>query len=387
MRRRACCLGLLVALTLGGLLLLGGPAGARSSQGNLGAARRAAQRLHSKIGRQSRQIAKIGGSVAHVRSQLARIQADLHSKRLQLARTRGQLRRARAHLALLEADLAQATRALTDNVVQAYKSGRPDVITVIVESHGFADLLEKVDFLKRAQKQDTKVVETVRAARIRVAAAATALGNLEARQQSIAEQIRSRRDQIDRLKIGLLKRQAQLERSRHAKRRRLQAVTSRIRSLRKKLGRSRPAGLRGSVGGTLHGGGFTFPMPAGAGAPPGSWSNDQGVDISAPGGTPLLAVGNGTVVLHGIGGFGSDAPVLHLDAGPYIYYGHAGPGGAVSIGTHVRAGQQISSVGSGIVGISTGPHLEIGFCNSSGGPLGRGTAPRMHALLLAAHGG
>ena len=118
---------------------------------------------------------------------------------------------------------------------------------------------------------------------------------------------------------------------------------------------------------------------------------DQGVDISAPGDTPEFAVCSGTIVLHGIGGFGPSAPVLHLDspvAGySYVYYGHAGPGNMVSIGTHVGAGQVISEVGAGIVGISTGPHLEIGFADASGGPVGAGSSATMHALLLGAYHG
>lgn len=109
--------------------------------------------------------------------------------------------------------------------------------------------------------------------------------------------------------------------------------------------------------------------------------------MAAPGGTPLLAVGSGTIVLHGIGGFGPSAPVLHLDAGQYVYYGHAGPGNMLPIGTHVSAGQVISEVGSGIVGLSSGPHLEIGFCDGSGTPLGGGTASQMLSLLQGAYGG
>src|SRR6185312_4788513 len=77
------------------------------------------------------------------------------------------------------------------------------------------------------------------------------------------------------------------------------------------------------------GGGFVFPLPKGSASPPGTWSLDQGVDISAPGNTPELAVCSGTIVLHGIGGFGPWAPVLHCDGSidgySYVYYGHAGP--------------------------------------------------------------
>jgi murein DD-endopeptidase MepM/ murein hydrolase activator NlpD len=128
-------------------------------------------------------------------------------------------------------------------------------------------------------------------------------------------------------------------------------------------------------------------MSKGAASPPGTWTLDQGVDIAAPGGTPLLAVGSGTIVLHGIGGFGPSAPVLHLDSGQYVYYGHAGPGNMLPIGTHVGAGQVISEVGSGIVGISSGPHLEIGYSDSSGTPLGSQSAPQMMSLLQGAYGG
>ena len=91
---------------------------------------------------------------------------------------------------------------------------------------------------------------------------------------------------------------------------------------------------------------------------------DQGVDYSAPGGTPLYAIGPGVITAEGINGFGPWAPILHITGGPLagrdVYYGHAGPD-LVNVGDTVQQGQQISSVGEGIVGYSTGPHLEIGF--------------------------
>ena len=47
----------------------------------------------------------------------------------------------------------------------------------------------------------------------------------------------------------------------------------------------------------------------------------------------------------------------------------------------------MSSIGPGIVGLSSGPHLELGFADSSGSPIGDQTAGTMLSLLHAAYAG
>lgn len=83
----------------------------------------------------------------------------------------------------------------------------------------------------------------------------------------------------------------------------------------------------------------------------------HGIDYVAPSGTPVSAIGDGTIVFKGwSGGYGNLARVRHPN-GYETYYGHLSRFAKISRGTRVRQGQVVGYVGS--TGDSTGPHLHF----------------------------
>ncbi|GGZ89592.1 M23 family metallopeptidase [Streptomyces echinoruber] len=88
------------------------------------------------------------------------------------------------------------------------------------------------------------------------------------------------------------------------------------------------------------------------------WSSGShtGVDFHAAGGTPVHAVGAGTVVQTGWGGAYGNQIVIKMNDGTYTQYGHLSSI-EVSVGQEVTPGQQIAL--SGATGNTTGPHLHF----------------------------
>lgn len=84
----------------------------------------------------------------------------------------------------------------------------------------------------------------------------------------------------------------------------------------------------------------------------------HGVDYAAPKGTPVLSIGEGTVISRGWAGGGGNAVKIRHNSVYTTQYMHlSGYGDGINVGARVRQGQVIGFVGS--TGLSTGPHLDF----------------------------
>jgi len=327
---------------------------------------------------------KIGGLQADItvlQTRQVRLEADLAAKRAELAQIQEDLRRERLRLARLRERLAEARVELANRLVQLYKEDTPDVVTVVLEADGFADLLERTEFMQRTSAQDARIISRVRVAKAETIATANRLDRLEKRAEEIARAIEAEVAEVAQVKGQLVERRDQyasaragkselLARTRadrheledhvHALEREQAAVLARLRG---------PSAVAGPI--KQGSGALIWPANGPVSSPYGMrWGRlHAGIDIPLPEGTPLRAADGGTVAIAGwVGGYGNYTCIQHSGS-LSTCYGHQSSIG-VSVGQSVSQGQVIGH--SGNTGNSTGPHLhfEVRINGSPVDPLG-----------------
>jgi murein DD-endopeptidase MepM/ murein hydrolase activator NlpD len=331
--------------------------------------------LSTSIAGYSHRIGSLQASITTLTAREARIQADLDAKLARLAAVQQKLRAERARLVRLRARLAEARVVLARRLVDRYKADNPDILTVVLNSDGFADLLERSEFARRVGAQDNRIVVTVQRAKADAKATAKRLAKLEAEAREVAAAIQQRRDEVVQVKGQLVQRRDQYATVRDRKRTVLASVRADRQDLEGDLSDLEAqqaritAALQRSAAGNGYNPAVAGPVRAGSGgliwpvngpivSPFGTrWGRlHAGVDIAVPSGTPVRAAAAGTVAIAGwVEGYGNYVCIQH--SGPLsTCYGH-NTSLSVSVGQHVGQGQVISS--SGCTGHCFGPHVHF----------------------------
>jgi murein DD-endopeptidase MepM/ murein hydrolase activator NlpD len=330
--------------------------------------------LSTDISGLTQRVDRLQGTITTLQRRESRIQADLDAKRAELKRTQDELRRVRARLVELRARLARARTVLADRLVELYKSDQPDIVSVVLDANGFADLLENGAYLQRIGQQDRVIITAVRDAKAAMAAAARRLGTLEQRQQRIAMEITERRNAVAHVREAVQGKRDAIDHVRDQKRAVLGSVRAHahdidedIKALQAQQSkieaqiRSAQGGVGSLPAGPIRGGGrFIWPVNGPITSPfceRRAWEScHPGIDIGVPAGTPIRAAGSGSVVIAGwVSGYGNYTCIDH-GGGISTCYGHQSAI-HVGVGQHVTQGQVIGLVGC--TGLCFGDHLHF----------------------------
>ncbi|MGH2947082.1 MAG: murein hydrolase activator EnvC family protein [Solirubrobacteraceae bacterium] len=328
--------------------------------------------LTTEVSAYTRRIGGLQSEITTLQGRQVRLQASLDAKRIELARIQERLRQERARLARLRARLAEAKVALADRLVELYKADKPDLVTVVLEADGFADLLSRTEFMQRVSSQDARIVARVRDAKAEATATAERLDRLEKRAEEVAEaievevqevaavkgQLVERRDRYAEARAGKAELLANTRADRHELEDHVHALEREQAAVMARLQQSSGGG--GGVAGPIRQGSGSLIWPASGSISSGfgmRWGRlHAGIDIPLPEGTGLRAADGGRVVVAGpMGGYGNYICIQHGGA-LSTCYGHLSSIG-VSVGQSVSQGQVIGA--SGNTGNSTGPHLHF----------------------------
>ncbi len=310
-------------------------------------------------------IDALQGDINVLQRKQTRVQASLDQKRAELLEVRGKLEEARERLARLKKELGVAEDALAARLVELYKADEPDALTVVLQADGFADLLERTEFLERVSEQDQAIIERVRVLKAEAKKQADLLAELEQRVEDAANAILAQRNELAQAKNQLVQSQTELAGVRNDR----QAVLTQVHESRVQLeGDLREleaqqarvtAHLQGSPAPVQPGSGqliwpVSGPVVSGYGM---RWGRlHAGVDIAVPAGTPIRAADGGQVVLAAwTGGYGNYVCIQHTGS-LSTCYAHLSSYGTSS-GASVSQGQVIGSVGC--TGHCFGDHLHF----------------------------
>jgi murein DD-endopeptidase MepM/ murein hydrolase activator NlpD len=347
----------------------------QSTQGKIGAKKGTERVLTTQISAFSARINRLRSQIATLQRRQSSVEGDLTASRTRLEKTQVELRAERARLVRLRARLVVVRAGLATRLRELYTAQHPDLVTVILQSKGFADLLERGEFLQRVSDQDQQIFKVVATAKAAATRSEKRLSALQQRQLDLTQRIQDRRDEIVKIKQGVVTTRAGVARTRAAKYRTLHSVREQRHHLEDELGAMRAqsakiaAQLRRAqaapgLPAMRHGSGaLIWPVNGPITSPfceSRAWEScHPGIDIGVPAGTPIRAAASGRVVLvqsaASSGGYGNFTCVQHT-ASMSTCYAHQSRF-ATSMGASVSQGQVIGYVGC--TGRCFGDHLHF----------------------------
>jgi len=323
-----------------------------STQAKLSHVKAHAGVLTTRISHESAQIARLTTEVADLRNKEAAVAA-------QLAQKQAELDQAQARLEYLKRRLRGAIEILEQRLIAIYETNEPDLITVLLQSDGFDDLLARNAYERTLQNQDSDIVARVRGLRNQMQATVNqvrvARDAIVARKRELEATRMKLRARTDELAAARRKQHATLE----AVRKRQNDLEGDLSEISQKIAEQLAADSGALPAGPIRGGSgmFIWPVngPVVSGFGPRWGSMHEGIDIAVPTGTPIRAAASGSISIAGAtGGYGNYTCISH---GGSLSTCYAHQSQILVSGGQVAQGQILGLVGC--TGHCFGPHLHF----------------------------
>lgn len=284
------------------------------------------------------------------------------------------------------ARLAQLKQDYKDRIRVIEKNGKLTYWNVIFQANSFSDLLDRLNMVEEIERSDrdrmnqiSQLAEDVEKTKSELEVKKTALEQTRTELEDLRKELDVKRQESDAKLQELLNKGAEYEKYLEEQEAKADELNDKIdeneglldeierEKYEQWLESQKPANGNGSQTGSNTVGGKTwivpisysyFSSPYGYRVHPigGDWRFHNGVDLSAPMGTPIYAARSGKVYYRGWWGTGGNTIMINHQDGYISRYLHM-DSFAVSDGAWVAQGQVIGYCGT--TGGSTGPHLHF----------------------------
>ena len=329
-------------------------------------------------------VKKLDSSLESIGNELSKLNDDIDAKEKQIDTTKQELSEAK------ETEKSQY-ESMKLRIKYMYEKGDSTYVDLLMEAGSLSELLSKAEYITKISSYDRQKFDEYAATKEKIAEKEKALegehaelltlqDETEAKQASVEKLLAAKQTELRNYETKIASAEGQI--SEYAKS--IEAQENQIKSIEAEIKRKeeearkkaeeekKKAAAANKAAQTyktvsLGDISFTWPCPAsgritsgfGSRKSPtkGASSNHQGIDISAPTGTSIVAAAAGEVVIATYSSSAGNYVMISHGGGVYTVYMHASSL-LVSQGQSVKKGQTIAKVGS--TGYSTGSHLHFG---------------------------
>jgi murein DD-endopeptidase MepM/ murein hydrolase activator NlpD len=304
---------------------------------------------------------KINAQLKDLQDQINAINKELSEKQAEYSHTLAQIMTTQKEIEQNQKELDERREVLGLRIKGIYEDGQISYLSMLFQSSDLGDFISRIEYLSTLITNDQKLLDEIKTEQEKMVKKKEELETIRDRSAKLLAEAKAAETELQSKKQQQKTTLEQNKKSQQELIEENEKFEAESNALSEKI-RQIQAGRKGGTVGTVSNwplsGYYEISSSYGWRTHPitGRKSLHTGIDIPAPSGTAIRAVGAGDVILAGWYGAYGNAIIIDHGGGISTLYGHQSQL-AVSEGQQVAQGQIIGYVGS--TGYSTGSHLHF----------------------------